>query len=98
MIVNEDSGEGYITVEGNEGNRNNLTFWGNADNVINTVVASNPNPIVVVHSVGPAILEPWIETSNVTAVLYASLPGQELGTCLWMCCMATSTRRDACRI
>ena len=54
----------------------------NADNLINAVAASNPNTIVVVHSVGPAILEAWIENPNVTAVLWASLPGQESGNSL----------------
>jgi len=32
------------------------------------VAAQNPNTIVVVHSVGTLILEPWIEHPNVTAV------------------------------
>ena len=32
------------------------------------VAAKNPNTIVVVHSVGPLIVEPWIEHPNVTAV------------------------------
>ena len=82
VFVNADSGEGYITVDGNEGDRNNLTLWGNADNLINAVAEVNPNTVVVVHSVGPAILEPWIENPNVTAVLWASLPGQESGNSL----------------
>jgi beta-glucosidase len=33
-----------------------------------TVAAQNNNTIVVVHSVRPLILEPWIEYLNVTAV------------------------------
>jgi len=32
------------------------------------VAAKNPNTIVVVHSVGPLIVESWIEHPNVTAV------------------------------
>ena len=36
-FVNADSGEAYITVDGNEGARNNMTLWGNADNLINAV-------------------------------------------------------------
>ena len=82
VFVNADSGEDYLTVDGNEGDRKNLTLWVNADNLINAVAASNPNTVVVVHSVGPAILEPWIENPNVTAVLWASLPGQESGNSL----------------
>jgi hypothetical protein len=37
---------------------------------------------VVVHSVGPLITEPWIDHPNVTAVLWAGLPGQESGNSL----------------
>lgn len=40
---------------------------------------TNPNTIVVVHSVGPAIIEPWIEHPNITAVVWAGVPGQEAG-------------------
>ncbi|RPD58566.1 hypothetical protein L226DRAFT_536965 [Lentinus tigrinus ALCF2SS1-7] len=82
VFVNADSGEDYITVDGNEGDRKNLTLWGNADALVAAVAAVNRNTVVVVHAVGPAILEPWIENPNVTAVLWASLPGQESGNAL----------------
>ena len=82
VFVNADSGEDYLTVDGNEGDRKNLTLWGNADALINAVALANPNTVIVVHSVGPAIIEPWIENPNVTAVLWASLPGQESGNAL----------------
>ncbi|OCH90099.1 hypothetical protein OBBRIDRAFT_627233 [Obba rivulosa] len=79
VFVNADSGEQYITVDGNAGDRNNLTLWYNADNLINAVAEVNNNTIVVVHSVGPSILEAWIENPNVTAVLWAGIAGQEAG-------------------
>ena len=44
-----------------------------------TVAAQNNNTIVIVNSVGPLILEPWIEHPNVSAVLWASLGGTEAG-------------------
>ncbi|KAK2459326.1 hypothetical protein APHAL10511_008657, partial [Amanita phalloides] len=66
VFLNSDSGE-YITVDGNEGDRKNLTAWHNGDKLVLTVAAQNNNTIVVVHSVGPLILEPWIEHPNVTA-------------------------------
>lgn len=47
---------------------NNLTAWNGGDQLVLTVAAQNNNTIVVVHSVGPLILEPWIEHPNVTAV------------------------------
>ena len=61
--------------------RQNLTLWLNADNLINAVAALN-NTIVVVLSVGPVILEPWNDNPNVTAVVWANLPGQESGNSL----------------
>ncbi|KAJ7247377.1 glycoside hydrolase family 3 C-terminal domain-containing protein, partial [Mycena haematopus] len=40
------------------------------------------NTIVVLHVVGPVLMESWIEHPNVTAVLHAGLPGQESGNAL----------------
>ena len=56
---------------------NNLTAWHGGDQLVLTVAAQNNNTIVVVHSVGPLILEPWIEHPNVTAVrmVYADTCG-----------------------
>ena len=42
----------------------------------------NPNTIVVVHSVGPLIIEPWIGNPNVTAVVWAGIAGTETGNSL----------------
>jgi len=80
--INSDSGEDYITVDGNEGDRNNLTAWHGGDDLIQAVASVNNNTIVVVHSVGPLIIEKWIDHPNVTAVLWAGLPGQESGNSL----------------
>ncbi|KAF9025178.1 beta-glucosidase [Hymenopellis radicata] len=79
VFINSDSGEGYLTFDGNEGDRNNLTAWHGGDDLVQATAASNNNTIVIVHSVGPLILEPWIEHPNVTAVLWAGAPGQEAG-------------------
>src|SRR6267154_4508900 len=59
--------------------RNNLTAWLNGDDLVLAVAAQNNNTIVVVNSVGPLILEPWIEHPNVTAVVWAGIQGQEAG-------------------
>lgn len=48
--------------------RKNLTAWHGGDNLVQAVAAQNNNTIVIAHSVGPLILEPWIEHPNVTAV------------------------------
>lgn len=79
VFVNADSGEGYITVDGNMGDRNNLTAWGNGDVLVQNVSALCNNTIVVVHSVGPIIMDAWKNNDNITAILWAGLPGQESG-------------------
>ncbi|KDN36528.1 hypothetical protein RSAG8_10775, partial [Rhizoctonia solani AG-8 WAC10335] len=79
VFINSDSGERYLIVNGNRGDRNNLTAWNNGDNLVQEVASVNSNTVVVVHSVGPIIMEPWIDHPNVTAVLWAGLPGQESG-------------------
>ena len=77
-----DSGEGYITVDGNEGDRNNLTLWGNGDALIDYVASIHPNTIVVLHTVGPVIVEAMKNHPNITAILWAGLPGQESGNAI----------------
>jgi beta-glucosidase len=81
-FVSADSGEGYIDVDGNRGDRKNLTLWHNGDDLIKTVASTCKNTVVVIHSVGPVLLEEWIDHPNVTAVLFAGLPGQESGNSL----------------
>ncbi|KAJ4363580.1 glycoside hydrolase 3 [Neocucurbitaria cava] len=79
VCVNSDGGEGYITVEGSAGDRKNLNLWHNGDDLVKAVAAVNKKTVVVVHSVGPVILESWIDNPNVVAVVWAGLPGQESG-------------------
>ncbi|KLT38343.1 putative beta-glucosidase [Cutaneotrichosporon oleaginosum] len=79
--VNSVSGEQYITVNGNIGDRNNLSAWHNGDALIRAVAARNNNTVVVVHSVGPMSMD-WVDHENITAVLWAGLPGQESGNAL----------------
>ncbi|KAF1942285.1 hypothetical protein EJ02DRAFT_444230 [Clathrospora elynae] len=79
VCINSDAGEGYITVENNAGDRNNLDPWHNGNALVKAVAAVNNKTIVVVHSVGPVIMEQWIDNPNVVAVVWAGLPGQESG-------------------
>jgi len=58
----------------NIAHRKNLTAWANGDDLVLAVAAQNNNTIVVVHSVGPLIVEPWIDHPNVTAVCFSSCP------------------------
>jgi beta-glucosidase len=98
VFVNADSGEQYITVgpwlpsflysstntniDDNMGDRNNLTLWHGGDALIQAAASQCNNTIVVIHSVGAVIVEDWIDNPNVTAVLFAGLPGQESGNAI----------------
>ncbi|KAF6749518.1 cellulose-binding beta-glucosidase [Ephemerocybe angulata] len=77
-----DSGEEYINVDGNGGDRKNLTAWHSGDDLVLAVAAQNNNTIVVVNSVGPLIIDRWVEHENVTAVVWAGLQGNEAGNAI----------------
>lgn len=79
VFINSDSGENYLTVEGAAGDRLNLDPWHNGNGLVATVAATGKPTIVVIHSVGPLILEPIVSLSNVVAVVWAGIPGQESG-------------------
>ncbi|KAK1991223.1 glycosyl hydrolase family 3 N terminal domain-containing protein [Colletotrichum falcatum] len=50
-----------------------------SDKLVRNVAATCPNTVVVIHSTGIRTVDAWIEHPNVTAVLFAGLPGQESG-------------------
>lgn len=50
--------------------------------MVQAVAAVNKKTVVVVHSVGPIILEPIVALPNVVAIVWAGLPGQESGNAL----------------
>ncbi|KAI7496165.1 Beta-glucosidase [Hortaea werneckii] len=79
VFANADGGEGYIVVDGNEGDRNNLTLWHNGNDLISNVSSYCPNTIVVMHTIGPVLVDSFYENPNVTAIIWAGIPGQESG-------------------
>lgn len=79
VFVNADSGEGFIDVDGNIGDRNNLTLWQGGDVLVQNVSALCNNTIVVLHTVGPVLLSNYSDNPNITAILWAGIPGQESG-------------------
>lgn len=79
VFVNADAGEGFLSVDGNEGDRKNLTLWKNGENVIKTVSKNCNNTIVVMHTAGPVLIDEWYNHPNITAIVWAGLPGQESG-------------------
>ncbi|KAI1136363.1 glycoside hydrolase family 3 protein [Hypoxylon sp. FL0543] len=82
VFANADSGEGYTTLDGNFGDRNNLTLWKGGDELIQAVAEENPNTVAVIHSVGPVLIDHIKNNPNVSAILWAGLPGQESGNSL----------------
>ena len=79
VFANSDSGEWYLQVGSNLGDRNNLTFWKGADEMVDAVASECNNTILVVHSTGPVLLEQYANHENITAILWAGIPGQESG-------------------
>lgn len=84
VFINSDAGENTYTVEGNHGDRDasGLYAWHNGDKLVEDAAKKYKNIIVVIHTVGPLILEKWIDMPSVKAVLIAHLPGQEAGKSL----------------
>ncbi|GIZ42120.1 hypothetical protein CKM354_000540000 [Cercospora kikuchii] len=50
-----------------------------SDNLVKNVARNCTNTIVVLHSVGIRVIDEWVNNENVTAIIYALLPGEEAG-------------------
>ncbi|KAG8166141.1 hypothetical protein KVR01_004693 [Diaporthe batatas] len=53
-----------------------------SDNLVKNTAANCSSTIVVLHSAGVRVVDEWIDHPNVTAVIFAGLPGQETGRSL----------------
>ncbi|KAI9146985.1 putative beta-glucosidase D [Paramyrothecium foliicola] len=73
VFINANSGEGA--------DRSELAN-DEQDTLVSTVADNCNNTIVVVNTVGPRILEAWVEHENVTAILYSGVLGQESGNAI----------------
>lgn len=86
IFVNSDSGEGYVKWKNVKGDRPDISIQKNGDKLVRAVAQDcgkgKGDTIVVVHSVGPAILEEWIDLPGVKGVIWANLPGEESGNAL----------------
>jgi beta-glucosidase len=84
VFINSDSGENQDTVDGNLGDRSStgLYAYHNGDTLVEAAAAKYATVIVVVHTVGPILVEKWINLPSVKAVVFAHLPGQEAGDSL----------------
>lgn len=50
-----------------------------SDTLVSNVAGKCNNTIVVLHNAGIRLVDAWIENENVTAVIFAHLPGQDSG-------------------
>jgi beta-glucosidase len=53
-----------------------------SDQLVNNVATNCSNTIVVIHSAGIRTVDAWNDHPNVTAILYAGVPGQESGNAI----------------
>jgi beta-glucosidase len=83
VFANSDAGEGFRAWNGVRGDRNDLNLQKGGDDLIIATAGSCGGPtIVVIHAVGPVIVERWADLPGVKAILLANLPGQESGNAL----------------
>lgn len=50
-----------------------------SDTLVHNVASKCNNTIVIIHNAGIRIVDAWLEHENVTAVMFAHLPGQDTG-------------------
>ncbi|KAI1626958.1 beta-glucosidase [Exophiala viscosa] len=83
VFGNADAGEGHQIWQNQRADRNDLEIQKSGSRLIQTVAEECGGPVVVViHSVGPVIVEEFADLPSVKAILFANLPGQESGNAL----------------
>ncbi|KAF7168862.1 hypothetical protein CNMCM6106_003877 [Aspergillus hiratsukae] len=53
-----------------------------SDTLVDSVASQCSNTMVVIHNAGIRLVDRWIDNDNITAVIYAHLPGQDTGGAL----------------
>jgi beta-glucosidase-like glycosyl hydrolase len=86
VFANSDAGEGFISWNGIRGDRNDLNLQKGGDKLIKAVAQNcgggQGDTVVVIHAVGPVIVEAWADLPGVKAIILANLPGEESGNAL----------------
>ena len=86
VFANSDAGEGFLSWNGIRGDRNDLNLQKGGDELIRAVAQNcgggRGDTVVVIHAVGPVIVEAWADLPGVKAVILANLPGEESGNAL----------------
>jgi beta-glucosidase len=81
-VASSDACIVFINAEASEGwDRPGLSD-SYSDNLVEYVASQCSNTIVSIHNAGIRIVDAWIDNPNVTAVIYAHLPGQDSGQAL----------------
>jgi beta-glucosidase len=86
VFANADAGEGFEHYEKIRGDRNDLYLQKGGDKLIQDVAKGcgegMGDVVVVIHAVGPVIMENFVDIMNVKAVVLANLPGTESGNAI----------------
>ncbi|KIW57183.1 hypothetical protein PV05_05774 [Exophiala xenobiotica] len=83
VFGNADAGEGHRIWASQRADRNDLEIQKDGTRLIRNVAEACGGPVVVViHSVGPVLIEEFADLPSVKAILFANLPGQESGNAL----------------
>jgi beta-glucosidase len=87
VFLTSTSGEGYLAAKDSEGtvkaDRNHLYAQNGGEKLVSHVQSScGGDVVVVIHSVGPILVETFVNHSKVKAILWGNLPGQESGHAL----------------
>ncbi|KAF2830111.1 hypothetical protein CC86DRAFT_367983 [Ophiobolus disseminans] len=86
VFANADAGEGYEHYGNIRGDRNDLYLQKGAEKLIQDVAKGcgegMGDVVVVIHAVGPVIMDNFVDIMNVKAVVLANLPGTESGNAL----------------
>ncbi|KAI9854533.1 MAG: hypothetical protein M1824_000298 [Vezdaea acicularis] len=86
VFINSDGGEGYIASDNIRGDRNDLYPQKGGDKLVQKVAANcgggKGETIVIIHSIGPVVVERWHNMTGVKAIVMANLPGEDSGNSL----------------
>jgi beta-glucosidase len=86
VFANADAGEGFEHYESIRGDRNDLYLQKGGDKLIQDVAKGcgegMGDVVVVIHAVGPVIMENFADLMNVKAIVLANLPGTESGNAI----------------
>lgn len=72
----------FINAEASEGVDRPALYDSYSDSLVTNIADQCSNTIVTIHNAGIRLVDNWIDHPNVTAVIYAHLPGQDSGRAL----------------